>query len=189
MLLSYPLLIVSVLWIASEITLARVAYSRSEHSKVLDRSSLRYLWITIFISVNGGICISMTGMGFVHYEWRLISNIGIALILIGLIIRWIAIVTLRKHFTVNISIQADHQLVKNGLYRYLRHPSYTGSLLSFLGLGFAFSNWLTTTIIFCPVLLAFLLRIKIEEEALRARFGNEYEQYCKETYRLILWIY
>ena len=187
--LSYHLLIISILWILSEIILARVTYSPSEQSKTLDHSSLRFLWITILLSVNFGILVGTTGIGFIRDKATLISFIGIVFIVLGLLVRWWAILYLRRYFTVNVTIQQGHKLVKSGIYRYIRHPSYAGSLLSFLGLGLAFSNWLVTILIFFPILIAFLKRIRIEEDILKKHFTGEYDQYCKFTSRMIPKIY
>jgi protein-S-isoprenylcysteine O-methyltransferase Ste14 len=185
----YPFLLVSVLWILSEIILARLTYSHSERSRDLDRSSIKYLWIAIVVSTTCGLLLGFAGLGLVKSAWKILSTIGLALILIGLVLRWTAILTLRRDFTVNISLRDNQMLVTDGIYRYLRHPSYAGSLLSFLGLGLAFANWLSTAIIFLPVLFAFLRRIKLEEEALHDHFGTEYEDYCRKTSRLFVGIY
>ncbi len=57
-------------------------------------------------------------------------------------------ISIEKHFTVNVAINNDHQLIQTDLYKYIRHPDYTGSLLFFLGLGLALMNWLSLLIIF-----------------------------------------
>lgn len=175
MTVSNLLFIISILWIGSEIILARIAYSPSKDAKTLDRSSLRYIWITIALSVNIGVFIGMTGFGYIQHIAFIASRIGLSLIIIGCIVRWWSIYSLRRYFTVNVSIQEDHRLVESGIYHYIRHPSYAGSLLSFLGLGIVFSNWIVAIIIFFPILFTFLHRIKIEENALRNHFGESYE--------------
>lgn len=187
--LSYSLLIVSILWVLSEILLAVITYSRTEHSKIQDRSSFRYLWIIIMMSIMIGMFVGTTGYGFVRTGNGFIAKTGFVLILIGLIVRWWAILSLRRYFTVNVSIRNTHELVAKGIYKYVRHPSYAGSLLSFFGLGIAFSNWLVTLIIFVPILFAFLRRMRIEEDVLRKHFGEAYDQYSKNTSRLIPKIY
>ncbi|MGD1046396.1 MAG: isoprenylcysteine carboxylmethyltransferase family protein [Bacteroidota bacterium] len=142
------------------------------------------------MSIMIGMFVGTTGYGFVRAgNTIIIVKIGFVVILIGLILRWWAILSLRKYFTVNVSIQNTHQLVIQGIYKYIRHPSYAGSLLSFLGLGITFSNWIVTIIIFFPILFAFLWRIRIEEDVLRKYFGEAYSQYCKDTSRLIPKIY
>lgn len=189
MFLHNTLFIVSIIWIVSEILLARITYTHTEHSQSQDSSSLRYIWVTIVVSILLGIFVETTGYGYIYIVNTLIVKIGFVFILIGLIIRWWAIISLRKYFTVNVFIQNAHQLVAKGIYRYVRHPSYAGSLLSFLGLGITFCNWISGSIIFLPILFAFLRRIRIEEDVLQKHFGEEYSRYMKNTSRLIPKIY
>jgi protein-S-isoprenylcysteine O-methyltransferase Ste14 len=111
------------------------------------------------------------------------------LIIFGIAIRLIAIRTLGKFFTVNLNLAEDHLLIKNGLYKYLRHPSYSGSLLSFLGFGISLNNWPALIVIFVPVLLSFIYRINIEEKLMSVQFGNDYDEYKKQTKRLVPLIY
>jgi protein-S-isoprenylcysteine O-methyltransferase Ste14 len=111
--------------------------------------------------------------------------LGIVLIIAGLAVRWTAILTLRKYFTVDVAIINDHKVVMTGLYKHVRHPAYLGSLLSFLGLAISFSNWLAALVMFVPITGAFLYRIKVEEKALDAFLGDAYRQYCSSTKRLI----
>jgi protein-S-isoprenylcysteine O-methyltransferase len=115
--------------------------------------------------------------------------VGLVLILLGQGLRWTAILTLKKFFTVDLNIASDHQLVRRGVYRYLRHPSYAGSLLSFLGLGLAFSNWLSILVIVIPITVALLYRIRIEELMLSRALGEPYTRYALTTKRVIpfLW--
>jgi protein-S-isoprenylcysteine O-methyltransferase Ste14 len=120
---------------------------------------------------------------------NVIGYIGLILIISGMIIRFIAIRTLGKFFTVDLGTDKDHFLIKKGIYKYIRHPSYTGSLLSFLGMGLSLNNWISLFVIFVPVLIAFIYRIHIEEKLLVAQTGSEYEDYKKQTNRLFPWIY
>jgi protein-S-isoprenylcysteine O-methyltransferase Ste14 len=62
-------------------------------------------------------------------------------------------------------------------------------LLAFLGLGIYFDNWLSLLVIFLPITLATLNRIKKEEEVLWVGLGPAYKAYCEETKRLIPWLY
>jgi protein-S-isoprenylcysteine O-methyltransferase Ste14 len=115
--------------------------------------------------------------------------VGLALIVIGIIIRAIAIATLWRYFTVDVSIREGHELVDRGLYSVIRHPAYTGSLLSFLGLGFAFRNWLSVAIIAAMTIAGFSYRIYVEESALIEHFGDRYRDYMRRSKRLIPGIY
>ena len=90
---------------------------------------------------------------------------------------------------MNVSISAEHRLVDSGPYRYVRHPTYAGALLTFVGLGFCFGNWLTTLFLTLPIMAAFLWRIRIEERALLDALGKNYRAYMKRTKRLIPRVY
>lgn len=180
---------VYVIWAVSEIILARIKLVKTKSSENEDRNSLKILWITIILSVLLGVLLGIRGIGFMASKPALISLSGFLLIIIGLVIRWTAIITLKKYFTVNVSILTEHKLVTTGIYRFVRHPAYAGSLLSFLGLGLSFSNWLSTLVIFIPVLIAFIYRIQVEEKVLIQTFRDKYILYSKRVKRLIPKIY
>jgi protein-S-isoprenylcysteine O-methyltransferase Ste14 len=174
------LLIICSIWIASEIAvgIARHAGARSSG----DRGSLIIIWIVITAAVFGGSAlrnVEATGMppGFF---W-----IGITLIVAGVVVRWIAILTLQRYFTVNVVIQEGHELIDRRIYAVVRHPAYSGTILSFIGLGFAFQNWLSLALILVFVLLGFSYRIRVEEQVLIAHFGDRYRDYARRTKRLI----
>lgn len=114
---------------------------------------------------------------------------GLILIISGMIVRFFAIRALGEYFTVNLGIDHGHKLINHGLYKYIRHPSYTGSLLSFFGFGLSLNNWISMLVVVIPVLLSFIYRIHIEEDLLRAEFGSAYEDYCNRTKRLVPLIY
>ena len=179
---------ISVVWLASEIILARLKHSGQSGSGH-DKSSLRVLWTVITVSIFAGVFFAGSGIGFVSAGVSIIRPSGVALILAGLVVRWAAILTLRKYFTVDVVIMNDHKIVMTGLYRHIRHPAYLGSLLSFLGLAMSFSNWLTALVIFMPITGAFLYRIHVEEKALAEFLGDAYRQYRLSTKRLIPGIY
>ena len=182
------LLIISVIWISSEITLSQLM--RSDTSKVdYDKCSLKIIWITITVSIITGMMLQKTNIIILESFFSIVYYSGVGLICCGLIIRWIAILTLKKAFTVDVSISKDQTLVKSGIYTYIRHPSYLGSLLSFLGLGIVFNNWITFAVIFIPILISFLYRISIEEKVLIEAFGNQYREYVEHSNRLIPGIY
>jgi len=183
------IIVISSFWLLSEIILNRARRSEAKYSPRLDKSSLRFLWIAILLSVFIGVFLGVKGVGFIRVRHHILSLCGIFLMLLGLLIRWTAILTLRKYFTVNVSILPGHQIVKKGLYKYIRHPSYSGSLVSFLGLGLAFSNWLSSIVIVVPILTAYIYRIQVEEKALIQAFGEEYLDYSNSTKRLIPKIY
>ena len=175
---------VSAIWLGSEIILSRMKRSLSTDAR-FDKSSLRILWATIFISVNIGVVLSFQRVGYFGGGSSVFPFIGIVVIICGLVIRWIAIFSLKRQFTVDVAITKDHRIISVGIYRFVRHPAYAGSILSFLGLGLCFANVISLLMIFPPICAAFLYRIRVEEKALINAFGEEYVRYCNSTRRLI----
>jgi protein-S-isoprenylcysteine O-methyltransferase Ste14 len=71
--------------------------------------------------------------------------------------------------------------VTSGPYRFVRHPSYSGLLLFFTGLGIALGDWLSVAIMVVVPALGVLYRIRVEEEALLGAFGQEYRAYMSRV--------
>jgi protein-S-isoprenylcysteine O-methyltransferase Ste14 len=176
------------IWFISEILLNRLFRSGKNDNKNLDKGTMRIIWITIGTANSIGI-LSAIFIRFQISSNLLIPYLGLFLIASGMIFRFVSILSLGKFFTVDVTIRDDHKIKKDGLYRLIRHPSYTGSILSFIGFGISLNNWISLFIISLPVIFAMLHRIKVEEKLLVARFGKEYIDYMKKTFRLIPWIY
>lgn len=174
-------------WLLSEIYYKQKLKSADRDQKK-DRSTLGILWVVIIFSIVAAITLShISNFIITNSVW--IFYIGLAIIIIGIVFRWLIIRSLGKYFTVDVTIREDHKIKKDGLYYYLRHPSYTFALLTFLGLGLYLNNWLSLVLAFIPPFIAFSYRIKIEEQALVEQFGDEYIQYRKTTKKLIPFVY
>jgi protein-S-isoprenylcysteine O-methyltransferase Ste14 len=115
---------------------------------------------------------------------RLAFLMGLTLITLGIGLRQYAVRTLGKYFTGEVSTQAGQALIQTGPYRWVRHPGYTGSLISLIGLGLALTNWLSLCSLVL-VLLGLIYRIRVEERTLVEAFGPAYRQYMQRTKRLI----
>ena len=174
------------MWLIAE--LAHASHRKITPAKDWDRSSLKILMLAT-LAVPVGVIVGFTDVGHIHTEGNFLGTVGFALMLAGICIRWVAIHTLGRYFTRTVTIMHDHRIIRSGLYRHLRHPSYAGYLLGNLGLGMAYSNWLSIVIILVPDLAATLYRISIEEDALLENFGDEYFEYARSTKRLIPKVY
>src|SRR2546423_3467851 len=118
-----------------------------------------------------------------------VSVAAVAVFAAGLVLRWWAIVTLGRFFTVDVTIERDHKLVERGPFRWVRHPSYTGVLLAFVGWALTLRNWVAIAVLLVPIFAAFIRRMNVEEEALRGALGERYREYMKRTKRLVPGIY
>ncbi len=178
----------SALLLASEVALAVTKRSKSRATGK-DRLTLPILWTVIGLSIFAAFFLreAFPQGGLPHPETFYV--IGLILFVLGLIVRWIAIIYLGRFFTVNVAIAEDHQLITTGPYRYVRHPSYTGTLLIFLGFGLCMQNVFSLAAMFLPISAAFLWRMHVEEQALREAFGDRYLLYAARTRQLIPLVY
>ncbi len=178
----------SAVLLASEVALMLAKRSKSRDGGK-DRSTLPLLWLVIGVSIWAGFFLrAALPQGRLPHP-QTFYGIGVILMMLGLIARWIAIIHLGRFFTVNVAIADDHQLITTGPYRYVRHPSYTGTLLIFLGFGLCMLNIFSFAAVFVPISAAFRWRMHVEEEALREAFGDLYRNYAARTRRVIPLVY
>jgi len=149
--LSTILLTVVVLFPASEIALARFKRARPQISRLEDRGSLRLMWLAITIGVSLAVAASWLTFCSGSGSLWLLRSLALSLMVAGLALRWVAILSLGRFFTVDVAIQADQSVVESGPYRFVRHPSYSGLLLAFVGLGLFFQNWLSILVLVVPL--------------------------------------
>jgi protein-S-isoprenylcysteine O-methyltransferase Ste14 len=176
-------------WLASEIVIGIATRTKRSSGNVRDRGTLAILWIVIFASITACEWIGdrSTPNMFGGAHW--LKPLSDALIMVGLAVRWTAILTLGKAFSSNVAIQQSQTIQRSGLYRIVRHPSYLGMLIIFFAIGVHSRNWLGLAVVMIPTTVALLYRIHVEEIALRDAFGAEYADYSKFTKRLIPGIY
>lgn len=154
-----------------------------------DRSSLRVVWATVLASVALAIVASRRAPQWDSALLEHAYGAGVVLFALGIALRWYSILHLGRFFTVDVAIAADHRVVDDGPYRWVRHPSYSGAILAFAGYGICVGNWLSLALVVVPVSWAFVRRIEVEEEALTAALGEAYRAYAARTRRLVPGIY
>jgi protein-S-isoprenylcysteine O-methyltransferase Ste14 len=178
------LIYISYFFFISEFVLMLLKRSKkTSAAKQNDKGSLLSLWFSIMITLTAGFYITFYGL------WSFSNNIiyysGLIIFLFGLILRWCAILQLKKAFTVDVAINKDHILKTDGLYKKIRHPSYLGLLLILVGLSVAMNNVISFFIISIINFIVINYRIYIEEKVLIEEFGDFYEKYKAKTKKLI----
>lgn len=111
--------------------------------------------------------------------------LGVVFILLGVALRWFAIWTLGHYFTRDVAVSSDQQVVQRGPYRLIRHPAYSGTFLTMLGVGLAMTNWASLISLLLCVFFGHLYRVRIEERVLIRTLGQDYVQYMQRTKRFI----
>jgi protein-S-isoprenylcysteine O-methyltransferase Ste14 len=115
--------------------------------------------------------------------------IGIVLILLGVALRWYAIWTLGRYFTRDVAVSTAQKVVQNGPYRSIRHPAYSGTFLTMLGVGLAMTNWASLVVLLICVLTGHMYRVRVEEKALSQTIGQPYAEYIHHTRRFIPFVF
>jgi protein-S-isoprenylcysteine O-methyltransferase len=181
--------VLCVAWAASEIWIGWRLRS-DDPARTRDSGTLRLLLLTIYACLALAVWLSYAGLARFGAPWREgLSWSGLVLMTGGLALRWWSIRVLDRFFTVDVAIHAGHKLIRHGPYRLLRHPSYTGALMTFYGFGLALGNIWSLLVVTVPVTLAFLWRIRIEERVLSAAFPGEYADYARATKRLVPYLW
>jgi protein-S-isoprenylcysteine O-methyltransferase Ste14 len=91
---------------------------------------------------------------------------------------------LGRNWSAEVRIAVDHQLVRTGPYRLLRHPIYTAMLGMFLGTAIAASQY-HALLGLAILLVAYLRKTRLEEHILRQTFVADYDAYCRGTWALV----
>jgi len=154
-----------------------------------DKNTKKFFIFSIIIGIISGNylinfdILNFSGNSSLHYL------IGAIVVWIGFTFRFWAILTLGKFFRTTVMIQKDHWVVKNGPYRLLRHPAYTGTMIALLGVSIGMGNWLSLIAVMGIPFIGINKRITVEEKTLSESLGNEYIDYKKKTKKLIPFIY
>lgn len=164
-------------WVLSELFVGRLGlHALSLES---DRGSALAVLASAAISVPLAMGASVPRLLPVGADWLRWAGLGV--MAAGLTLRVVSILWLGPMFTRFVQILPGHRLVTSGPYRFVRHPSYSGLLVFFTGLGLALGDWLSAAIMVVVPTLGVLYRIRVEEEALLGAFGQEYGAYMRRV--------
>ena len=114
--------------------------------------------------------------------------LGVVLSALGFTLVFWSGLALGRQYSADVTIQEGHHLITNSVYRYIRHPRYLGVIALSIGVSCIFRSWigLVASLFFLVVLL---YRIKDEEMLMHEEFSEEWEAYCKRSWRLIPYLY
>jgi protein-S-isoprenylcysteine O-methyltransferase Ste14 len=176
-------------WIGIEIVIA-VATTRSRGERnVQDRGTQLVLWAAIILSLTLSGWMRHLGLADMHLSEYSLLPASLAIFAAGLTVRIVAIFTLGKWFSANVTTYAAQTIQRKGLYKYVRHPSYLGMEIIFFAIGLHTHDLACMAAALIPSTLAVIYRIHVEETALLGAFGSEYAEYMRTAKRLIPGVY
>jgi protein-S-isoprenylcysteine O-methyltransferase Ste14 len=175
-------IIVFYLWAASEF-LNTFGTRRLRHAPGAKRRDRGSYWIILLI-VWGSMFTSFAARALDLGAFRgNLQYLGLVLAASGIAFREWAVLSLGRYFTVAVTLVAGQALVKRGPYHWLRHPAYSGSILTLVGLPLALGTWAGALLVLILSLAGYLYRVRIEEQAMLEIFGDEYREYIQHTWR------
>lgn len=110
--------------------------------------------------------------------------ISAVLVALGLGFACLARASLGANWSAAVTLKHDHELIRRGPYRYVRHPIYTGLLLALFGTALETGAW-RGIIGFVLITVAIVYKYKTEERFLARKFGDDYIRYKAETPALV----
>jgi protein-S-isoprenylcysteine O-methyltransferase Ste14 len=176
------------IWYVPEMigTIKQTAKASRKEASVQDRGSMGILiglqWVGIALNF---LLAGLFQAAAISWHRTALFGTGVSLILLGVALRWYAIWTLGRYFTRDVAVSVDQRIVQNGPYRYIRHPAYSGTFLTMLGIGLAMTNWASLLVLLMFVLIGHLYRVSVEEKALSRTIGQPYVEYMQRTKRFI----
>lgn len=158
---------------------------RREDAQTRDNGSL---WVIYALIATGyglafGLARGRQGPGPQLGAWA--TWAGAVLALAGMALRGWSVATLGRYFTYVVKVSPDQAVVQTGPYRLLRHPSYAGAMLMAIGIGLSLRYALAPLFAGGFSLVAYVIRIRVEERALAEGIGEPYRAYMARTKRLV----
>ncbi len=156
-----------------------------------DERSIGFLWMAF------GSAYTMALLDFYWlrphwalFEWNWIWVLaGSGLFLVGQTIRVIAIRALGRFFTITVRLHPEHNLIRDGVYKRVRHPAYLGLFIGMAGCVTLFASVIGYALLCFFALPAMLYRIRIEERVMIEKFGDEYRDYRRQAKRLVPFVF
>ena len=173
-------------WLSAEGILVLRDRKNAKGSTEIDKMTRWFNAFAIVISSLSPVFLwAIPNMNFNGNNLPVLTFIGSFIIVCGFILRHWSIHVLGKYFRTTVEIEEEQPIIQSGPYRYIRHPSYSGIVLFFIGYGLLSQNWISLIICVVLPIAVLLYRICVEEKALVKVLGPQYKEYQSKTKKLI----
>ena len=139
-------------------------------------------------SGNWGLALETAGISFAWFRWPHIPAPDLARTIASMVLApvaalfgWLAVRHLGKQLRILAGLYADHELIRTGPYAIVRHPVYASLFIMMLATGLLFARWPLLLLSIALYIAGTEIRIHAEEGLLRARFGDEFEEYRRKV--------
>lgn len=188
LLLDFKMIILLLACIVVFMTQPTFSIEAAQRDKQEDGNSILYIFILSIIAISAPII-----------EWAYFKpspvvpavfvGLGTLVLIIGVGLRVWSIKVLGEYFTATVQTKTDQKVIDYGPYRNVRHPSYLGAFIAFMGNAIILEAWAGLLIAFIAMSIAYNYRIKKEEETLLASFGKAYQEYQMRTKKLFPYVW
>ncbi len=166
-----------------------IARSRPAQGEKTDRGSTTFIMLAGWLGMMGAFAVAGIRAFLITRGQIAWFVAGVVILVSGSLLRRHCWRMLGRHFTGNVKASADQPVIEQGIYRWVRHPSYTGGMMMYVGTGLALTNWLSVFIIAAAGGAAYFYRVRVEEQALRANLGVRYQEYMLRTKRFLPFVF
>ena len=157
--------------------------SKPEAGEKVDQGSLPFILGAVWIGMIAGFFVAHIPAFILFRGQGAWFAAGIACLIAGALLRQYCFRTLGRYFTGDVRVASEQPVIEAGPYRWVRHPSYTGGMLLYLGTGLALTNWLSIVLIAGMGAVGYAYRVRVEERALQSSMGDPYREYMRRTRR------
>lgn len=184
------LLIVLVIWVTPDVVDSILRHPKGNTVIVRDGGSHNFFRVGLSAAIIAAALLAhFHPQGTLPYHRPYLFVLGTALAFTGLALRRWAIHTLGRFFTVDVATFADQRVVDAPPYRRVRHPAYSGSILSLMGTTLMLGHGLGLALVALAIVVTFGYRVRLEERALLEALGEPYAAYMRRTKRFVPYLW
>ena len=170
------------IWFAIELINTMVVGRHRQGGRKQDRGSVWAVLILIYAAILLILLSRQRNWGVLPtlFQW-----VGLVLVWVGVLVREWSIISLGRGFTAMVEVNPEQALITSGPYRRVRHPAYTGGMLSLTGFGLAAGTLVGAALALAIIFAGYSYRVHVEEQAMLAAFGEEYREYMRRSGRFL----
>jgi protein-S-isoprenylcysteine O-methyltransferase Ste14 len=163
---------------------------RTRGSEKIDRRKDLTEKILLFVVMVGNVFLPVI---YIFSPWLAFADyrlpgwtpwVGVAVMIVALWLFWRSHADLGRNWSITLEIRKGHELIRNGVYRLVRHPMYASIFLFALAQGLMLSNALAGWAGLVTFAVMYFIRMPREERMMVEHFGEGYREYMEETGKL-----